>query len=366
MSISLAILIVLVAFFAFRGYRKGLFNSVTKISSLIGGYAAAIFYVEPVNALLESWIELQGLVAFFTASTILFLGAFSLVSLVFLAIRKSCFKNERVSTVSAFSGAVIGSVVGSIIAIIIVWMLTFVSEMRPVAAGQVLAQKPVGVFEGFAKHSMGKILNIILLIADTEPEVRHFSQALIESPGEVSQQVQRLNKSGELKVLFGDSSNQLVLNSGDAAAVQKLPDFQALAKNPDMLALAKSAGMLGETGDDFELAETELALQTTQAWVRIQQVKDNQRVQAIMNDPEFLATLQSGNPIDLLTNSRLLELANIIFAESSGTLEPSAVDVIKASTKIPNKALKKEMKIYSWTDDMGRIHYSDVDPEPKD
>lgn len=366
MSISLAILIVLVVLFAFRGYRKGLFNSITKIASLIGGYAAAILYIEPANALLESQFELQGLVAFLTASTILFLAAFSLVSLLFWIARKLWFKNEKVSTVSAIGGAVIGSVVGSMIAIIIVWTLTFVSEMRPVAVGQVLAQKPADVIDGFAKHAMGKVLNIILSMANTEPEVRHFSQALIESPGEVSQQVQRLNKSGELKMLFGDSRNQSVLNSGDAAAVQKLPAFQALVKNPDMLALAKSAGMLGETGDDIELAETELALQTTQAWIRVQKVKDNERVQAIMNNPEFSAKLLSGNPIDLLTNPQLLELANIIFAESSEDFEPSAVDAIQASTKIAQEALKKEAKVYSWTDDKGRIHYSDTEPDLKD
>lgn len=361
MSISLIILIVLVAFFAFRGFRKGLFSSIAKISSLIAGYAAAIFYVEPVKVLLESRFELQGLLAFFTASAVLFLATFSLFSFVFWFVRKLWFKNEKISMVSAVSGALIGSIVGSMATIVVVWALTFVSEMRPVAAGQLLSQNTPGVVDSISKQAMGKALSIILSMANTEPEIRNISRALIESPGEVSQQVQRLNKSGELKMLFGDSNNQAVLNSGNAAAVQQLPAFQALVKNPDMLALVKSAGMLGEAGDDVELAETALAVQTTEAWVRVQKVKDNERVQAIINDPEFSAKLQSGNPIDLLTNPKLLELANIIFVESSEKLEPSTVNAIQDSTKTRQKTLKKEAKIYSWTDDKGRIHYSDTE-----
>ena len=47
----------------------------------------------------------------------------------------------------------------------------------------------------------------------------------------------------------------------------------------------------------------------------MQRVKNDARVQEIVSDPQFQQKLQSGNPLDLLTDLRLLELANIIFAD---------------------------------------------------
>ena len=366
MSFSTVLLIVIVAFFAFLGYRKGLFNSIAKISSVIAGYAVAIFYIEPGSVLFESWFALKGIVAFVAASAGLFFTAFLVVRLFFWFVRKLYLKEEKVSTASAIGGALIGSVVGTVVAIVLVWTLTFVSEMRPVAAGQVVTQnKSEGMIEDLAKQAVSKLINLAMLSANVRPEVSQFSLALIETPGEVSQQVQRLTKSGELSALFSDRDNQSVLNSGDAEALQQLPAFQALVNNPDMLALAKSAGMLGETGDNVALAEATLATQTTDAWLRVQQVKNNSRVQEIMSDPEFTVKLQSANPIDLLTNPQLLELANIIFedkSEASKAAEPEQATQLIA-TEEGVAVEKKKSKIYSWKDDQGRIHYSDTDPK---
>ena len=96
----------------------------------------------------------------------------------------------------------------------------------------------------------------------------------------------------------------------------------------------------------------------------MQSVKDNSRVQEIINDPEFHQKLQSGNPIDMLSNARLLELANIIYADqtettdgggqSNNTDQQLADD--EASTE---KAEKKATQIYSGTDKNGKKHFSD-------
>jgi uncharacterized membrane protein required for colicin V production len=357
--VSLFLFLLIVAFFAFRGYRKGLLKSIARIASLIAGYAATILYSLPATELIESNFQLQGIVAFITASTVLFLAAASLVGFLFWGLGKLGTTKQEKSSASAIGGAVVGSVVGTLIAIIIVWAFGFASELQPVAPGQVLTQKSSGVIDNLTRNVVSKIADRVLSATATSPEVSGLSRALIESPGEISQQVQRLTKGNELNALFGEPSNQAVLDSGDAKAVQKLPAFQALARNPDMLSLAKSAGMLGEAGDKVELAETALAVQVIDVWGRMQQVKNNQRVQDIMADPEFRASIQSGNPVDLVTNARLLELANIVFSEKAQV----AVPVEPGADQSPAAVPKKAAKIYSWIDDKGRIHYSNVEPE---
>lgn len=357
---SLFLFLILVLFFAYRGYKKGLFKSIVKVLSLIAGYAATILYILPVSSVLEAKFQLSGIAAFIIASTVLFIGAFVSVNLLLRLVGKLWSKSKDKSTVSAIGGAVVGSLVGIIVAIVLVWGFTLANNLRPVAPGQVLTEKPSSLIERVAKQVVRHVAEVILSATSTSPELKNLSRVLIETPGEISQQVQRLAKSNDLNALFGDPGNQAVLNSGDAGAVQQLPAFQRLVKNPDMLSLAKSAAMLGESGDNVELAETTLAVQTTETWLRVQQVKNDQRVQEIMNNPEFLAKLQSGNPLDLLTNSKLLELANIIF-EDKNAGNRSATSEVKQP--LPD-TIKKQTKIYSWTDDEGRVYYSDVDPKP--
>ena len=103
--------------------------------------------------------------------------------------------------------------------------------------------------------------------------------------------------------------------------------------------------------------EEALAGQLTDIWGRMQRVKNDRRVQDILNDPEFQQNMQSGNPVALLTNSRLLELADIVFSDEAVASETGG----QGGSGI--QAASKETKIYSWTDENGQTHFSDVDPE---
>ena len=181
---------------------------------------------------------------------------------------------------------------------------------------------------------------------------------MIESPAEITQQAQALAKSKDLQALLIDPQNQRVLNSGDVEAVRNLPALRQLASNPDMLALANSAGMLDQSTTDPEAVETALAQNITHIWGRVQRVKNDQRVQEILDDPEFQQKINSGNPIDLLTNPKLLELADIVFSdEATGDKGDATGDESGNMSEA-----KPATKIFTWTDGDGRVHYSDTDP----
>jgi hypothetical protein len=167
------------------------------------------------------------------------------------------------------------------------------------------------------------------------------------------QRTQRLMKSTEFLALMQDPRNHRVLDSGNPERVQQLPAFRALAVNPDLLALGERSGL---ADDDLE---AELARQLTDTWGRAQKINNDPRVQAILADPEFQAALDSGNPVDLLTNHQLLELADIIFAYE---VTAATSDQSTAGTSAVNPP-KEPTGIYQWTDSSGRIHYSDQKPE---
>lgn len=349
----MVIFILVVVFFAWRGYRNGLLKSFARVLSLIAGYACAIVFTGPMSAQVESRFDLQGIAAFITASAILFIGASSAVMLLFWLIQKLLVKRETPTTASAIGGAAVGSLVGLLLAVIIVWGFGFVRGMSTVEAPGSVAQTRPGGIEGLANRVASKAVDSALSLGSVNPEVARLSAALVESPGEIAQRSQRLMQSEALTRLLGDPANRNILDSGDYAAVEQLPAFQQLLRDQDLQALMVSTGMAQEAQANNRSVDAELARQFTDIWQRAQRVKNDQRVQAILSDPEFQRKIQSGNPLDLLSNARLLELADIMFEDSDA---PTNNGGQPAADKEPTQ-------VYSWTDSSGRIHYSDKKPE---
>jgi len=371
MDWSLIIFILVLAFFTYRGYKKGLFKSLSRVLSLIAGYVAAILYTGNLSALVESSTPLKGLAAFAAASLILFIGAGIVINLIFRIIGALMPDEHSESKGSSLGGAAVGLVVGLVVAVSLVWIFAFVRDMQPERELAIPAQAPKSAIETFASKAASKVVSTAMNLASAKPEVVSLSAALIKSPGEIAQQAQRLANSNDINALLRDPDNQAVINTNDIDALQALPAFQQLVKNPDLLALTKSAGLVDESGNTAAI-EARLASQITDIWGRMQRMKNDTRVQEILSDPEFQQKIQSGNPIDMLSNTKLLELADIIFADESGSTNAvgsvtsqgrSETNQVKPDNSLKKQPEKKGTLIYSWTDKNGKTHYSDKPAE---
>lgn len=343
MDWSLIIFVVVTLFFGYRGYTKGLFKSLGRILSVLAGYVCAILYSGQLSKLIESQFQLQGIVAFLAASLLLFFGASLVVGLIFWLLEKFLIRDSQVSIASSLGGGLVGLATGTLLAIVVVWGYSFVRDTRPAEAIASTGANPSGV-EKLANRVAGKAVESAMSLGAASPEVAKMTAAVAAAPADMVQRAQRLAQSQDMAAMLNDPRHQALLDSGDHEALRKLPAFQKLIKNPDLLALADATGLL----DNRQSLDAAVAAQLTDIWGRTQRVKNNPRVQEIIGDSEFQQKLRSGNPLDLLTNDKLLELAEIIFDDSSG-------DVVQDAAPAANK-------VYSWTDDSGRVHYSDKDP----
>lgn len=356
MDLSLIIFLIVTVFFIYRGFRSGFLKSLSRIVGLAAGYVTVIFFVRPVADYLQAQTGLEGFIPIILAGLVIFIGASIIVGILFSIIGKLSPGQDGRSSASAFGGAGIGLLTGLLFATIAVWGLNYVREMNQVktAGDQPIESTNTSFIGQFASKAAGKAVSGALTLADAQPEFTRLSGALMESPAELTQQVKRLSSSSEIQALLGDPKNQAVLNSGDSSAVQQLPAFRQLMQNPDMQALAKTAGLTdGSAGG--AASEAELAEKFGDIWQRVQQVKNNPKFQAILNDPDFKKQVQSGNPVALLGNSQLMELSDIIFSDQAAP-KAQVEETIAAEPKTPTK-------VYSWKDDKGRIHYSDKNPD---
>lgn len=365
MDWSLFIFIAVVLYFAYRGYRKGLLRSLSRIVALVAAYVVTILYTEPAASMLESQYQLQGIVWFVTVALLLFIGTAIIIGILFWLLAKLLPPTQNGSIASALGGATIGLVIGVIAAVAVVWTFTFVRDTRPAQGPDDVPSVKQSRVEKLAGLAASKAVNAALSMSSVGPAATNLGTALVAAPAEVAQHVQQLSQSGDLNNLLGDPETQALLNAGDVEAVRDLPALRQLAGNPDMLALAESAGLLDGTDNGSGVVEAALASHITDIWQRTHRVRNDQRVQQILNDPGFQQELRSGNPLDLLTNARLLELADIIFADESAPAEANTVS--PESTRPdndPQPAADEEVKIFSWVDEDGRVHYSDSEKKP--
>ena len=353
MDWSLIIFTVVILLFTWRGLRSGFLKSLGRIFTVLAGYAAAILYSGPMSSWIEMQFGWQGVVTFVGTSLALFLAGGLAMMMIVALLRRYLFPGDNISIMSALGGGFVGALVGVLLAIAIVWSFAFVRDMRSPATSETTASAPPSRVETLANRLTGSAVSAAMNAGSVTPEVARLSGALAAAPAAAMQRSQRLVKSDEFLALTQDSRNQRVLDSGKPERVQQLPAFRALAANPDMLALGEMSGL----ADDDLTAE--LARQLTDTWARAQKIKNDPRVQAILADPEFRTALDSGNPVDLLTNHQLLELADIIYANE---VSAATSDQSTAGTSAVNSP-EEPTEIYQWTDSSGRIHYSDQKPE---
>jgi uncharacterized membrane protein required for colicin V production len=359
MDLSLIIFVVVSAYFVYRGYRKGLLRSLAGIVALAAGYVAVIFLVAPVGEYLQHQTGLQGFLPTIISALVLFIGAGIVIRILFGVIGKMLSAEDNRSNASAFGGAAIGLVTGVVVATLAVWGLNYVREMNGLGGGNAEAEvrRNPSTIEKFAGKAAGEAVGGALSLVDTQPEVSRLGKALIASPGVITRHIKRLSTSPELQQLFNDPKHQAALNSGDIDAVQALPAFRELVRNEDMQALAQAAGVIDEASGSMA-GEAELAARFSDIWQRVQRVKDDDRVQAILGDGEFMQQLQNADPMALLGDSRVTELTGIIMSEEAAPPKPveASGSAAAASPKAPPK------KIFSWKDEQGRTHFTDEDP----
>ena len=362
MDWSLVVFLVVILFFAYRGYRKGLLKSIGRILSVVAGYVCAILFTGQVSGIIESEFQLQGILALIAASMLLFFGASILVGLLFWLLEKLLAGDGKVSTASSIGGAVVGLGTGLLLAIVVVWAVAFVRDARPLENPGSSASKEPSKIETLANRAAGKAVGSAMSLGSANPEVAKISAALAESPAEIVQRAQRLAQSEDMSALLNDPRSRVALDSGDPEAVRKLPAFQKLINNADMRALAEATGLMDEAAADNQPMDVVIATQLTDIWNRAQRAKNDPRVQAILADAEFQQSIRSGNPLDLLGNEKLIEMANIIFSdEADSTANEQGITSDQSGNALqPAENVKK---LYKWTDDSGRTYYSDVKPD---
>ncbi len=388
MHISTIVFFALLAFFTWRGYQKGFIGSITRILGWIVAYPAAIIFTKPFAKWLMEHTALDGLIVYFIAGSAIFLLTSFLVSLLLNLLAKAIPENRVTQTGSKIGGASVGVLMGALVGLVVVYAMSLVLTPKTKPQPQVLTENSAApaptnessstqqtiaphirdlekandsFIEASAKKLIGNAAATAVDLTLHDKAATQITKAFVENPQTMLTHVQQVANDDQMKNLMADEKIQSLLTTGDTHALMRTPEFQELMDNPSVQALLSQSDVSNEEGSQAA------AEKMVQAWNRVQIVKHDPRVIAIINDPEFQQQLNSANKLPLMMNPKLNQLTEIIF--SSETTPANGMENYQIKNGMGENTSEDDSKpattIYRWTDENGQVHYSDKPTQEK-
>jgi uncharacterized membrane protein required for colicin V production len=396
MHTTTIVFFALLAFFTWRGYQKGFIGSITRVLGWIVAYPAAIVFTKPVAQLIMQHTALEGLIVYFIAGCAIFLLVSFLVSLLLNLLARLIPETDATQAGSRIGGASVGVLIGALVGLLAVYAIGLVvtPKAQPLQQEQInnapevenvtitdnpnrapatgvphlrdLTQSNDSFIEASAKKLMGNAAATAVDLALDDKTTTQITKAFVENPQSMLTHVQQVTNDGQMKELMADEKIQSILTTGDTNALLRDPGFQDLMNNPSVQALMSQSDVTSEAGAQAA------AEKMVQAWSRVQTLKHDPRVIAIISDPEFQQQLNSANKLPLMMNPKLNQLTEIIFSSettpANGMGNYQVRDINEATTSgnavaATNNSAAEDSKppttIYRWTDENGQVHYSD-------
>lgn len=401
MNTATIIFLAIVAFFAWRGYQKGFIGSITRVLSWLVAYPAAIIFTKPLAKIIVQNTALDGLIVYFVAGASIFLGVSFTVTILLNLLASLIPKNDATEKNSKIGGAGVGVVIGSLAGLIAVYGIILLQKpdatITDVTSEEIAALSPLessnnnqttithsvkapsirdlekandSFIEASAKKLMGAAAATAVDVALDDKTATQVTKAFVQDPQSMLSHVQHVSNNGKMKELMADEKIQSLMTTGDVHALMNDEGFKALMNDEHMQALVATADD-SATGVSGQQAAAE---KMVAAWRRADSLKHDPRIIAIISDPEFQQQLNSPNKLALMMNPKLNQLTEIIFssetppANGMGNYEiqdrsKPSVNSAEISTKTATEE-KPPTKIYRWTDENGKVHYSDKEVKP--
>lgn len=400
MNLATLVFGIIVIIFAWRGYKKGFIGSITRVLSWVVAYPAAIFFTKPFAKFLIQNTALDGVIVYFIAGGAIFLGVSFVVTLLLNGLSRLIPDNDFTSTGSKVGGVSVGVVVGGILGLFAVYVLSLIqkpaevqnlvaaeeafisgeanspnevqhtsdaSSQKKVPGINELTQARDSFIEASAKKLIGAAAATAVDVALDDKTASQVTKAFVEDPQTMLTHVQAISNDGQVKALMGDEQIQSMLTTGDVQGLMRDEQFQSLMNDPHMKALMEQSDVSGDSGSQAA-AEKMVA-----AWNRVNLIKHDPRVIAIISDPEFQQQLNAPNKLPLMMNPKLNQLTEIIFSsEAPAANSSNTYQIVKSEQYMENqepshqetvaqppKEDKPKTNVYRWTDEEGRVHYSD-------
>ncbi len=364
--------LVIIALFAYFGWRRGLLQAVLALLGVVAGYLAAYLLYRPLGDLLASLLSLQPLLAYPLGGMTAFFLAPILVGLVSLILRRRARRRGALPPAlpSRVGGAVVGGLWGAAFSLLIVWALVLVQALSPdlpdargSLAGRLATPLSARLFSAAARQASGSeaLAGVAGRFAGDPIAVSKGLGAVLDHEG--------------VQSMLKDPRVARALASGRAGAGESA-GVRTLAGDRRFLEAARAAGFVSIPPDGLtpEDARRQVAAGLAPLARTVQTLARDPEVQRLLGDRDLVGRIERRELLGLMNDQRFNRLATIILTQlraQSGlpgvTPSPTGAGSAERTAERPATpspaAPAPSRRVHRWKDRRGVQHYSDQ-PQP--
>lgn len=343
---------------AFRGYRAGLLSVVLGGLGFVLAYFVCFIGAEPLAGVFRSQ-GLNAVTALLLAAIILFSGTSFLISILPGIVLKKITGDKAAK--QSISGAILGGVLGVVSGLALIWCYSLISAA-------VKTDTDISPLEKQATKIIGSAAEYGVDISGLEGVQATVTRTLFRQPNEFVASLRSLAKSSELKQFMNDAQIQRMMASNDVQGLMQTPGFIALSEHEGVVKL------LDVDSQEAALTKKDFAEKITLVWQRMELLKNDQQIQAILQDGEVKRLIQEQNPVALLANDKIQVLVSRVMDDDVDLSSLELVSESKAGLASKNKTktqkilaetqVSKDTPIFRWLDENGVLQYSDYNNIP--
>ncbi len=300
-----ASILLLIAFVAWRGAQAGAGAAALQLAGLPFAYAGAFGAAHAFGPALARELDWSGAGAGLVAGTCGLLGVQIVTSLGVRALR------DRAGTPSAGSqaaGAAFGALRGALFALPLLWLGGLAEGARVAGLRPDLPDLSGAQLPPLASQVLGAGAGVVM---DERQADGRLAVQLAARPAETVGALQRVMADPRIVVLQRDAAFWRDVERGAVAAALARPTARQLVNDRGFRnSLAALGAVSPEAGHEARRFESELAAALAELGPRLQALRRDPALEALLADPAVRASLERGDTLALLADSRLHALVS--------------------------------------------------------
>ena len=311
LAVDVMALIIMLLYIS-RGYRRGLIVSILSLAGLLAACASSYMFYKPAGRMIAERYDAPDYVTLALGAVMVFFCVLMLFSIITrivswrMRVRAQSVEGATLTWIDKTLGSLLGAIIGLTIIVALLWGYQLAQFTK---AGKFLPD----ISSSIAVETSSSIIEMgTYLLAGSSMSDKDMARALAKSvsnPKKTAKDMQILLQNPSAQKLINDAEFVDAMLAGNEKRVKRNRTLNRMLDDPEVI---KKAQELGLVSDKYEAAEmkNDVARKLAKIGGEIGKIRNDPKVQKILQEPEFAEKLQKGDFRDLANDERFGTLLN--------------------------------------------------------
>jgi membrane protein required for colicin V production len=308
--------LALLAGFALMGALRGAFATGMGLLTLVVSYAAAVLLAPVLGPALAEHFELPVILAYAVAGSGAFLAAYFVMGVANTLVRRFARRQDGVRTPrDRFLGAAFGTLRGALLVLVVSWLAIWVDALRETGTVELLP----GLDGSKAAAVTSEVVESGVRAAASDERTGRVVARVAARPGATIVEARSLLEDSTFTALQDDALFWSYVEHGNVDAALNRVSFQHIIRDAPLRQRLADLGVIDEEAardaGAFRAAAAEVLREVGPL---IKGLKNDPEVQRLVEDPQVVAMLESGDTLGLIRHEGFRSLVDRVTSQQAG------------------------------------------------